>query len=186
MTAEEKTNSIFDLFIKQKASEYHGEPVSQLEHMYQSASLAAALGYDEEVILAAFFHDIGYFLKDNHSLQMDDFGNAEHEKLEATYLREMGFSEKICRLTEEHVNAKRYLCYAFPSYSEALSDASKKSLIFQGGAMQKEEAEKYEQDPLFETIIQMRKWDEAAKEEGVTIFNEKIAQYKNMALAQLM
>jgi predicted HD phosphohydrolase len=36
------------------------ETVSQLEHMSQSAQLAIEQGYDDEVVLAAFFHDIGH------------------------------------------------------------------------------------------------------------------------------
>ena len=39
--------------------EYAGEKVSQLEHMVQ-AQLAEQRDFDEEVILAAFLHDIGH------------------------------------------------------------------------------------------------------------------------------
>ncbi len=65
---------------------------------------------------------------------------------------------------ENHVQAKRYLTYKLPSYFENLSAASKKTLEYQGGVMSKEEAMAFEQDPLFELSIQMRKWDEEAKE----------------------
>ena len=40
--------------------DYIGEPVSQIEHMCQCAQLAEKEGYGDEVILAAFFHDIGH------------------------------------------------------------------------------------------------------------------------------
>ena len=66
-----------------------------------------------------------------------------------------------------HVNAKRYLTYKNPKYFAGLSDASRKTLEFQGGPMQAEEAGTFEQNPYFELIIQMRRWDEAAKVTGL-------------------
>ena len=58
---EESVNEIFGLYQKYGDEDYIGEPVSQVEHMCQAAQLAEAEGYPEEVILAAFFHDIGHF-----------------------------------------------------------------------------------------------------------------------------
>lgn len=185
MTTTEKVNELFDLYEKYGAKEYHGEPVTQLEHMYQSAVLAIENKYDDEVILAAFFHDIGYLIKDTSHAQMNNFGHAEHEKIGAAYLRKMGFPEKICILVEEHVNAKRYLCYKYPEYYEGLSDASKATLVFQGGKMLKEEADFYEQDSLFDSIIQMRKWDEAAKENEVPISISTLEHLKTLAFTIL-
>ena len=55
--------------------EYAGEKVSQLEHMVQSAELAAHQGYDDEVILAAFLHDIGHICVSAQGDQgMDGYG----------------------------------------------------------------------------------------------------------------
>ena len=51
---------VFSLYEKHGDEDYIGEPVSQLEHMSQAALLAEEEGYDDEVILAAFFHDIGH------------------------------------------------------------------------------------------------------------------------------
>jgi putative nucleotidyltransferase with HDIG domain len=185
MTAEEKANEVFGLYEKYGATEYHGEPVSQLEHMFQSAVFAEDFGYDDDVVLAAFFHDIGYFLKNKNYAQMNGFGHTEHEKIGAAYLRDLGFSEKICRLILEHVNAKRYLCYKYADYYNNLSEASKNTLTFQGGPMNESEAMTYENDPLFDTIIQMRKWDEAAKEVNISISSEFVEQLKAIALNHL-
>mgnify|MGYP003449482420 CR=1 FL=1 len=57
---EESVNEIFGLYQKYGDEDYIGEPVSQVEHMCQAAQLAEAEGYPEEVVLAAFFHDIGH------------------------------------------------------------------------------------------------------------------------------
>jgi predicted HD phosphohydrolase len=47
---------------------------------------------------------------------------------------------------------------------ERLSEASRRTLEYQGGVMSAEEAEAFEQDPLCEVSLRMRQWDEQAKE----------------------
>src|ERR1700744_4963401 len=162
--AEKITDEIMDLYKGYGGNEYAGEKVTQLEHMAQAAQLAEEQGYDEEVILAAFLHDIGHISEaakgDN---EMDGFGIKDHEELGAEFLRGKGFSKKIVRLVESHVEAKRYLTIKDPAYYAQLSEASKKTLEYQGGPMTEDEAAAFEQYPLFTLIIQMRKWDEQAK-----------------------
>jgi phosphonate degradation associated HDIG domain protein len=164
------TNEIFDLYDKYGQADYIGEPVSQIEHMSQSAQLAIKEGYDDDVVLAAFFHDIGHIcvqsLAEN---SMDGYGTKSHEQIGADFLRVKGFPEKIVKLVEYHVQAKRYLTFKFPEYYDNLSEASKHTLEFQGGKMNESEAFTFEQDPLFEMSIAIRKWDEQAKEIGVPI-----------------
>jgi 2-amino-1-hydroxyethylphosphonate dioxygenase (glycine-forming) len=165
-------NEIFSLYEKFGNEDYIGEPVSQIEHMSQSAQLAIEGGYDDEVVLAAFFHDIGHIcVMKGEENNMGGFGAKSHEKIGADFLREKGFPERVAKLVENHVQAKRYLTYKFPAYYNNLSEASKKTLEFQGGVMKPEEAEVFEKDPLFDASIQMRKWDELAKEMHVPIIN---------------
>ena len=184
MNAQEKHQAtieeIFALYQKHGAQDYIGEPVSQLEHMAQSAELAAQQGYDEEVILAAFFHDIGHFLHSSQTQNMDGFGVMRHEKIGADYLRSKDFPEKIARLVESHVEAKRYLTFKYPAYYQQLSEASKRTLEFQGGRMTATEAQAFEKDALFEVSIKMRQWDEQAKEENIALPDLNI--YKQMCL----
>lgn len=165
--ATQVANEIMAMYNKHGGEEYAGEKVSQLEHMVQAAQLAEQQGFDEEVILAAFLHDIGHICEaaqgDN---EMDGYGIKSHEEIAARYLAEKGFSKKVIRLVQSHVDAKRYLTCRYPEYYEQLSDASKKTLEYQGGKMTDEEAAAFEKDPLFTLIIQMRKWDEQAKIEG--------------------
>lgn len=157
-------DEIFDLYQRYGQADYIGEPVSQIEHMSQSAQLAIEGNYDDEVILAAFFHDIGHICVQATTEQsMAGYGVKSHEKIGADYLRAKGFSERVARLVENHVQAKRYLTFKFPPYFENLSEASKKTLEFQGGVMNNYEAELFENDPLFELSVLLRKWDEEAK-----------------------
>ena len=180
---EAVVNAIFDLYAKHGAAEYAGEKVSQLEHMCQAAQLAMQEGFDDEVVLAAFLHDLGHLLPiHDASESMDGYGMVDHEKVGADYLRQLGFSERMCRLIASHVNAKRYLTWKNPDYYNQLSGASKKTLEFQGGRMEEGEARKFEADPLFNLYIKMRLWDEAAKIEhqalpDLAVFRLKATQH---------
>lgn len=160
-------DDIIELYKKHGSNEYAGEKVTQLEHMVQAAALAKQGGYDEEMILAAFLHDVGHICAAAYAGNtMGGFGIVNHEKIGGQYLRNRGFSERIARLVENHVSAKRYLTFKYPEYFEGLSEASKKTLEYQGGVMNPDEAVLFENDPLCEDFIEMRRWDELAKKEG--------------------
>lgn len=177
-------NEVFALYEKHGNEDYIGEPVSQLEHMSQAAALAEEEGFEDEVILAAFFHDIGHLCANGHEAEsMDGFGNVDHEKLGADYLRERGFSERLAALVESHVTAKRYLTYKYPEYYNQLSEASKATLEFQGGRMNDEEASNFEQNPDAELFIRLRYWDDKAKEVNKPI--PDMAHIKLLAISHL-
>lgn len=184
MTINQTIGEIFDLYEKHGADDYIGEPVSQLEHMSQAAELAMREGFDDETILAAFFHDIGHLCAPAGSESMAGYGAKRHEQIGADYLRSKGFPEKVALLVENHVQAKRYLTFKFPAYYDSLSEASKKTLEFQGGKMTAAEATKFEGDSLFEPSIRMREWDDLAKETGVPIIN--LEEIKAKARSVLM
>jgi len=187
MTKEEikkTTDEIMSFYEKHGGEEYAGEKVTQLEHMVQAAQLAEAGGFDEEVVLAAFLHDIGHLcVAGEGDNEMDGYGIRDHEEIGADYLKSRGFSKKIVRLVESHVVAKRYLTFKYPAYYEKLSDASKKTLEYQGGPMQEEEAVAFEQYPLFNLIIQLRNWDEEAKIEHKPL--PDLSHYRQMILQHL-
>ena len=175
---------IISMYKSHGGEEYSGEKVSQLEHMAQAAQLAAEQGYEEDVILAAFLHDIGHICVSAEGDQaMDGFGVKDHEEIGADFLKGKGFSKKVVRLVESHVEAKRYLTYKDPAYYDQLSDASKKTLEYQGGQMSKEEAEAFEHYPLFDLIIKMRRWDEEAKVENMPV--PDLEHYKSMMISHL-
>lgn len=181
---EERVAFILALYHQFGGEDYIGEPVSQLEHMDQCAGLAREEGYDDEVVLAAFFHDIGHFCEHIMPVEhMDGFGIVDHEKLGADFLRSQGFSDRMASLVENHVQAKRYLTWRYPEYYEKLSEASRKTLEFQGGRMSEAEALRFEADPLFDLHIKLRRWDEAAKEMNQPLNN--LEDYRILMLQQL-
>ncbi|MBC7509163.1 MAG: HD domain-containing protein [Ferruginibacter sp.] len=168
-TIEQAADEIIGLYKSYGNKDYIGEPVSQIEHMCQCAELAEESDADDETILAAFFHDVGHLCEvdspANTVQHMDGFGIVDHEKLGGEYLRSKGFSKNIVNMVASHVNAKRYLTYKYPEYYDALSVASKNTLVHQGGRMSADEALLFEADPLSEKYIALRRWDEQAKEQ---------------------
>ncbi|CAI8877732.1 phosphonate degradation HD-domain oxygenase [Pseudomonas chlororaphis] len=177
MGPEQRIAEVFGLYERFGDSDYIGEPVSQLEHMSQAAQRAMAEGFDDEVVLAAFFHDIGHICTQGAE-NMGGFGVVSHERLGADYLRRAGFSERLARLVEYHVQAKRYLTFKEPGYYERLSQASRRTLEYQGGVMNVEEARAFEQDPLCAVSLRMRQWDEQAKELWVPVMDLQVLKDK--------
>ncbi len=180
----EISNHLISLYEKFGSADYIGEPVSQIEHMCQCAQLALSEGYDDEVVLAAFFHDIGHLCEHIIPVElMEDFGVEDHEKLGAEYVGKLGFSKKIQQLIASHVNAKRYLTYKYPGYYQQLSAASKRTLELQGGKMQEDEARSFEKEEFFDLYIKLRKWDELAKEQNIPLPPLKI--FRDMMIRHL-
>ncbi|WP_025130996.1 phosphonate degradation HD-domain oxygenase [Pseudomonas sp. PH1b] len=172
---------VFGLYERFGDSDYIGEPVSQIEHMSQAAQLAMAEGYDDEVVLAAFFHDIGHICVQDAE-NMGGYGVVSHERLGADYLRRAGFSERLARLVEYHVQAKRYLTFKDPGYYQRLSEASRRTLEYQGGVMSAAEAAAFELDPLWAVSLRMRHWDEQAKEMWVPVMDMQVLKDKALTV----
>jgi phosphonate degradation associated HDIG domain protein len=176
----DRIEEIFRLYESQGSREYVGEPVSLLEHMSQSAQLAIQDGADAEVILAAFFHDIGHLcVASTTENDMDGLGTKNHEIVGAEYLRQKGFPDRLTDLVKSHVAAKRYLTFRHPVYFRSLSPASRQTLERQGGRMTEAEANAFESNPLFEYSIKLRKWDEKAKRIHIRIID--LSLMKSMA-----
>ena len=142
---------------------YVGEPVSQLEHGLQAASLAINAGAGEHMVLAALLHDVGHWC-DPDALQMEGLGAHDHDRLGAEYLLSIGLQPEISALVGAHVNAKRFLAGTNEQYTTRLSAASNKTLEYQGGAMSDRELSDFKASPVFRDALRLRAWDEAAKE----------------------
>lgn len=166
---------IKELYVKYGNYDYIGEDVSQIEHMIQCAMLAGNDNQDDEVIIACFLHDVGHLIGIDNKLENDNFGIIDHEKVALEFLRESGFKYPIPELVYNHVNAKRYLIYKNPDYYNNLSNASKNTLIKQGGVMTELEANIFEKDKLFELSLKVRSYDEKAKDKKIEM--KKVEYY---------
>ena len=123
----------------------------------------------ENVIIAAFLHDIGHLIgMSNKEFEMiDDQGNLgiqNHEIVGSQWLKSKGFNHFICSLVKNHVNAKRYLCTIDEKYRNKLSDASLRTLQLQGGIMDSNELKQFRLQPFPELCIKIRLYDDKAKE----------------------
>jgi putative nucleotidyltransferase with HDIG domain len=135
--ARETIETLFSYIQAQGYRGYGGEAVSQLEHSLQAGHLARKAGADDETILAALLHDIGHFIPMYAEMPMliapngSKVGRKSHDQFGEKYLRELGFSDKICQLVGAHVMAKRYLTAVDKEYYDTLSEVSKNSLRLQ-------------------------------------------------------
>ncbi|KAF2162657.1 hypothetical protein M409DRAFT_26895 [Zasmidium cellare ATCC 36951] len=183
-TAREKATRLVELLNTKGQGDYIGEPISQLAHSLQAAHLAKTNNADEETVIAALLHDIGQFLPASevqaiaHEVRdmnsQDDasaggVGRVGHERIGEEYLLKYGFSQKVAALVGSHVAAKRYLCATDPGYHDTLSEASKKSLMFQGGPMKGAELDGWAANPWCSEMCQLRKWDDGAKIVGLEV-----------------
>lgn len=167
-TAQQKVDVLFD-YMEERGQSFYDEVVTQLEHALQCAALARQNEASSTLITGALLHDIGHIILDEHNadkafLDMD----LNHEAVGAQYLAPF-FPEAVTTPIRLHVPAKRYLCTTDPSYHDGLSEASKRSLIVQGGVMSDEEREAFEQIPHFEDGLTLRRWDDLAKVKGLEI-----------------
>ena len=168
----ETITQLFSFLRAQGNTDYLGERVSQLEHSLQCAHLARQspqYGSDPEVILGALLHDVGRFIpsaKNMPAMIAPDgayIGQASHEVLGERYLRQLGFSEKVCQLVGSHVVAKRFLTATEKGYYEGLSETSKRTLEFQGGDFSEEQVCAARGYPWLGPKLDVRRWDDRAK-----------------------
>lgn len=187
---EKRINALFKYMRKEGRQNYDGEVISQTEHCLQSAKLAVDANADEETILGALLHDIGRILPRDPSKIPKELATREgfsgrmpHDKYGEAYLRQFGFSEKVCQVVGGHVMAKRYITGLDPTYYDTLSPASKTSLKYQGGPMSKEEIANSQNDPWLAEKLQVRGFDDLAKRSDYTA--PGLEHYFDMAVRNL-
>lgn len=156
---------LVDLFDKYGGQKYADEDVTQTQHAVQCALLARSSSYASDVVItAALLHDVGHLLAQTDwpadlSQNLDD----QHEELGYRYLVKH-FGPEVAEPVQLHVASKRYLCTAEPEYQATLSPTSLKSFHDQGGLMSTEELESFREHPRFELAVQLRRWDDQAKD----------------------
>lgn len=159
-------------------ADYIGEEVTQLEHAMQCATLALEEKACNDLVVAAFLHDVGHLIGlDRVEKEMGEeksWGIAGHEMIGGEYLTGLGCSDVICKLVVGHVATKRYLVAKNTNYYNELSQASQMTLQYQGGPLTDEECIAYEADPLFEWHLKIRQWDDKAKIVGWKPDSERI------------
>lgn len=137
---------------------YGAEAITQTQHALQCALLAEQAGEEPELIVAALLHDLGHLLE--ASSQTEDMKHQEVAAAALAPIMESGVVEPI-RL---HVAAKRYLCSVDAAYHGTLSQASKDTLVLQGGPFDLAAAEAFIAQPHAEAAVRLRRYDDLAKD----------------------
>jgi phosphonate degradation associated HDIG domain protein len=142
---------------------YSGEPVTQLEHALQSGALAEEAGAGDELVAAAFLHDLGHLLNLQGETPTERGIDDLHQYFALPFLRPV-LSDAVLEPIRLHVDAKRCLCAIDEAYLAQLSADSVRSLGLQGGIFSQTEAEAFLRKPYAEDALRLRKWDDRAKE----------------------
>jgi len=164
-TPDEIADAVIGLIVDKGQTRYD-ESVTQVEHALQCGGHAIEADADDAVVLAAFLHDIGHLLLDEHD-ENGDFLDTDlhHENVGARFLSNW-FDRDVTVPIELHVAAKRYLCGTEPAYADRLSMSSVRSLEVQGGAMGPDENAAFEGRNHHRAAVAVRRWDDAAKVAG--------------------
>lgn len=159
----ERILSLFERFGSQPYDGERRESVSALAHALQCAQLAEWAGADLPLVAAALLHDLGDF--DDAGAVGDARSDNRHEVRALPWLA-TAFGDEVLEPIRLHVAAKRYLVATEPAYTEALSPASQHSLALQGGPMDEDERQRFEDEAFAPQAVMLRRWDDAAKEPG--------------------
>jgi phosphonate degradation associated HDIG domain protein len=159
------------LFESYGATPYSSEPVTQLEHALQTATLAENEGAPSTLVAAAFLHDLGHMLRlhqkttDTPKPNEDDL----HQFFALPFLRSM-LPDAVLEPIKLHVDAKRCLCAIDPGYYATLSPVSVHSLQLQGGVYTAEQVSQFRSQPYADDAMRLRRWDDRAKVSGAATF----------------
>jgi predicted HD phosphohydrolase len=154
---------IQDIYDYKASGRYGLSQLNQYAHAVQTAELARLSGSTDTLILAALMHDVGHMIHNlgDHpaAAGIDDC----HEERGAAWLSQF-FGPDVTEPVRLHVAAKRYLCATEKGYLKKLSEDSMESLMIQGGPMSHLEIAVFESLPYFHDAVQLRRFDEMAKD----------------------
>jgi phosphonate degradation associated HDIG domain protein len=156
-------DDIRHLFDAHGSIAYSGEPVTQLQHALQSATLAEQAGASRELIVAALLHDLGHLLNLQGESPTERGIDDLHQYFALPFLRPL-FSDAVLEPIRLHVDAKRCLCAIDSSYYARLSADSVRSLQLQGGIFDEDEAQAFLAKPYAQDALALRRWDDEAKD----------------------
>ena len=156
---------------------FYGERVTILDHVLQSAALAAADDAGDEMVLACLLHDLGHILG-----QAGEWGLADHAEVAARALQPL-LSPAVVEPIRGHVQAKRYRVTVDPAYHNHLSAASKMSLTEQGGPLSPDEADAFAADVFAAEAMRLRGYDDDGKIDGLAI--APLGTYRSLITAAL-
>eukprot|EP00501_MAST-03F_sp_TOSAG23-6_P002432 GSMAST32.ASY1.ANO1.2541.1 assembled CDS len=184
------TEEIMSALKTQEAFSY-GEGLNMLEHALQAAFKAKQAGEPNDVQLACLCHDVGnspqarahwvHIGNDEPELIISkadtSIGYQNHDIIGGSYLASLGFSIEVSGL---HVEAKRALVFIDKSYMKKLSQASKDTLIAQGGPLNSNELDEFLKMPGAKVALRLRKYDDQGKDINGVSMNSLVSFKQNI------
>ena len=155
--------SLDDLFSVLAGSEQYDdeETVDLLAHSLQCAQLLSKTAPDDlELQVAGLLHDLGTMLEPGRP--------DTHAVTGADAVRSL-LGSRVAALIGGHDHAKRYLVSTDSTYRGRLSEMSILTLGFQGGDMNDAECAEFESGEHFDSLVRLRRADDAAKVAGRTV-----------------
>ena len=134
------------------------EPIDELSHALQCATLALREGAPPELLAAALFHDVG-----RAEAVRAECPRLPHQTAGARWLGPR-LGERVAWLVAAHVPAKIYLVSADEGYFHGLSRASVASLARQRS--REPNLQQMTVHPWWPDAVRLRRWDDAAKVPG--------------------
>ena len=179
---EQLVDLLFGLYLDRGQSKYD-EAVTQIDHALQCAYLAREKNLDDCAVTAALLHDLGHLMLDEATATKRFLAeDLNHEEVGATLLKDR-FPAAVIEPIRMHVGAKRYLCTTDDTYWNCLSDASKRSLVVQGGKLSDEELAEFQKSEYLDTALEIRRFDDMAKEVGLDI--PPIEDYRSTVMSAI-
>jgi len=155
---------IAQLFEERGGSRYDSFS-TQSEHARMTAFMAMRHGARPSVVAAAFLHDVGHLLLNEHADRSDFLvTDKQHEEVGHIFLRRSGFPDEVTELVRLHVDAKRFLCATDPTYFASLSHASQRSLALQGGPFSTADVVNWSASPQALAAAELRRWEDEGKQ----------------------
>ena len=153
-------------WLRRAGAAHYNEQVTQLQHALQTAEIARQAQATEQGIVAALLHDIGHLLL--HAPQGTAAWPGQdlpHEAVGAQWLASL-FPPEVVEPVRLHVLAKRWLCTMDEDYWHGLSEASQRSLLVQGGRMDRTEMAAFQSHESWGQAVALRQRDDLGKRPG--------------------
>lgn len=132
------------------------EPLKRrVEHSGRMARSALSEGFDQDVVLAAFFYNIEYVIAHASGLRELE----RYQDVCSGYLLERGFSRRVGRIVGSRVDAERYMRFRWPDQPSRTPMEGVEGAALDMSAMSESEAGLYEGHPDFPIYVQLREWD---------------------------
>lgn len=143
-----------------------GEPITQIQHAIQTCQYIKKTGGCESLQVAGLLHDIGHLVQTYNN--PEDGVDDKHEIIGSQWLKDRGFGPGVYEPIKNHVDSKKYLCAKIDSYIDTLTDASRCTLLLQGGIMSETQMKIFENERYFKESLILREADDSGKNINIT------------------